>query len=75
MTLTPFDNELKKIECLIKEKKHAASDANLQSKTYEHDMQALTKEKAATADFVVNLEKRYVLLLYAIFYLILLIMF
>ena len=59
---------------MIKEKQ-AASDADLRLEEYEHDMQALTKEKAATADFVVNLEKRYVLLLYAIFYLILLIMF
>jgi hypothetical protein len=40
------------------EKKQAVSDADLQLKKYERDMQAL-KEKTATVNFVANLEKQY----------------
>jgi septal ring factor EnvC (AmiA/AmiB activator) len=58
-TLTRFDNELKELERVIKEKKQAVSDADLQLKKYEHDMQALTKEKTAAVNFVANLEKQY----------------
>jgi structural maintenance of chromosome 2 len=40
------------------EKKKAVSDADLQLKKYERDMQAL-KEKTAVVNFVANLEKQY----------------
>jgi structural maintenance of chromosome 2 len=62
---------------VVKEKKQAVSDADLQLKKYEHDMQALTKEKTAAVNFVANLEKQYdwipdesayVLLLYSVIY-------
>lgn len=58
-TLTRFDNELKELERVIKEKKQAVSDADLQLKKYEHDLQTLTKEKTAATNFVTNLEKQY----------------
>ena len=58
---------------MIKGKKQAVSDADLQLKKYEHDTQALTKEKTAAVDFValqydwVLEERAYVLLLYSVF--------
>lgn len=44
---------------VIKEKKKAAVDAELELKKLEHDMQTLAKEKAAAAHLVDNLEKQY----------------
>lgn len=58
-TLTRFDNELKELERVIKNKKQCVSDADLGLKKTEHELQSLGKEKAAAANFVVNLEKQY----------------
>ena len=58
-TLTRFDNELKELDRVIKAKKQTISDADLQLKKFEHDMQALAKEKTAATNFVANLEKQY----------------
>ncbi|KAH8113153.1 condensin complex subunit SMC2 [Phellopilus nigrolimitatus] len=58
-TLTRFDNELKELESVIKDKKQAISDADLQLKKLEHDLQALTKDKTSAQNFVANLEKMY----------------
>jgi structural maintenance of chromosome 2 len=44
---------------VIKNKKQAVSDAELQLKKFEHDMQTLAKEKTAATNFVANLEKQY----------------
>jgi structural maintenance of chromosome 2 len=43
---------------MIKEKKQAVSDADLQLKKCELDVQALTKDKMAAVDFAANLEKQ-----------------
>jgi structural maintenance of chromosome 2 len=40
-------------------KKQAVADADLQLKKLEHDLQTLNKEKAASSNFVSNLEKQY----------------
>ncbi|OBZ73328.1 Structural maintenance of chromosomes protein 2 [Grifola frondosa] len=58
-TLTRFDNELKELERVIKEKKQAVSDAELQQKKLEHDLSTLGKEKTSSENFVSNLEKQY----------------
>jgi hypothetical protein len=52
VTLTSFDNEFKELQRVIKEKKQAVSDADLQLKKYEHDMQALAKEKTAAVNLL-----------------------
>lgn len=57
--MSRFDNELKELERVIKEKKQATSDADLQLKKLEHDLQALAKEKTAATNFITNLEKQY----------------
>jgi len=57
--LTRFDNELKELERVVKEKKQAISDADLQVKKLEHDIQNLAKEKTAATNFVANLERQY----------------
>lgn len=44
---------------MIKGKKQAVSDAELQLKKLEHDVQTLVKEKTAATNFVANLEKQY----------------
>jgi structural maintenance of chromosome 2 len=58
-TLTRFDAELKDLEHVIKEKKQAVSDAELHLKKIEHDVQALAKDKAASANFVSGLERQF----------------
>ncbi|THG98165.1 hypothetical protein EW026_g3966 [Hermanssonia centrifuga] len=58
-TLTRFDNELKELEGVIKAKKQAISDADLEIKKLEHDVQTLHKERTTAANFVTNLEKQY----------------
>lgn len=58
-TLTRFDNELKELEETIKDKKQANSDAELQLKKLEHELQALGKDKTTAANFVANLEKQF----------------
>jgi structural maintenance of chromosome 2 len=44
-TLTRFDNELKELERVIKEKKQAMADADLELTKLQHDIQVLAKEK------------------------------
>ncbi|TDL23473.1 condensin complex subunit SMC2 [Rickenella mellea] len=56
-TLTRFDNELKDLEAVIKDKKQAISDSELHLKKLEHDLQSLAKDKTAAQNFVTNLEK------------------
>ncbi|GBE85556.1 Structural maintenance of chromosomes protein [Sparassis crispa] len=58
-TLTGFDNELKELGLVIKEKKQAISDADLEIKKLEHDVQTLAKEKSQANNLVANLEKQY----------------
>ncbi|KAF8059920.1 condensin complex subunit SMC2 [Lyophyllum atratum] len=58
-TLTRFDSELKELASVIKEKKQVVSQADLDTKSLEHAVQALNKEKAAASNFVANLEKQY----------------
>jgi structural maintenance of chromosome 2 len=58
-TLTRFDNELKDLANVIKEKKQAASQADLNLKSLEHAIQVLGKEKTTAIHFVANLEKMY----------------
>ena len=58
-TLTRFDNELKDLDAVIKEKKQAISDGDLQLKRLDHDVQALSKDKTAAQNFVANHEKAY----------------
>ncbi|KAG6829207.1 hypothetical protein H0H92_005336 [Tricholoma furcatifolium] len=56
-TLSRFDNELKELANVIKEKKQANSEAELQIKSLEHSVQTLGKEKTTAANHVTNLEK------------------
>ena len=58
-TLTRFDNELKDLEGTIKAKKAAISDAELQLKQLEHDIQQLGKDRTSALHAVENLEKQY----------------
>ncbi|GLB42839.1 putative condensin complex subunit SMC2 [Lyophyllum shimeji] len=58
-TLTRFDTELKALASVIKEKKQAVSQADLDIKSSEHAVQVLNKEKTAAANLVANLEKQY----------------
>jgi structural maintenance of chromosome 2 len=56
-TLSRFDNELKDLANVIKEKKHAVSQADLNLKSLEHAIQVLGKEKTTAIHTVANLEK------------------
>ena len=58
-TLSRFDNELKELANVIKEKKQAVSQAELDIKSHEHAVQVLSKEKATAVNTVANLEKRH----------------
>ncbi|KAI0919976.1 hypothetical protein AcV5_001907 [Taiwanofungus camphoratus] len=58
-TLTRFDNELEELSRTVKEKKQAVSEADLQMKKLEHDIQTLNKERTTATNFVANLEKQY----------------
>jgi structural maintenance of chromosome 2 len=57
--LTRFDDELNELDHAIKQKKQAVSDADLQLKKLEHDVQNLTKDKTAATNLVVNLENQH----------------
>lgn len=59
VTLTRFDNELKKLDDAIKVRKQGISDAELNVKRLEHEISALEKDKVAQAGFQTNLEKQY----------------
>ncbi|KAI0337135.1 condensin complex subunit SMC2 [Trametopsis cervina] len=58
-TLAGFDNELKDLEKVIKEKKHAVAEAELELKKIEHDVQSLGKERTAAANHAIGLEKQF----------------
>ncbi|KAI9507224.1 condensin complex subunit SMC2 [Russula earlei] len=58
-TLTRFDTELRELDEVIKARKQAAADAEVAIKKFEHDLQALTKEKAGHVTAATNLEKQY----------------
>lgn len=58
-TLTRFENELKELEGVIKEKKSAAREAALKFDALEHDIQTHIKEKAAATNSVAHLEKKH----------------
>jgi structural maintenance of chromosome 2 len=45
------------LEQVIKDKKNAAAEADLQLKKLDHDMQNLKKDRTASATKVVELEK------------------
>jgi structural maintenance of chromosome 2 len=45
------------LEQVIKDKKNAAADADLQLKKLDHDMQSLRKDRSASASKVHDLEK------------------
>jgi structural maintenance of chromosome 2 len=50
---------LKSLANVIKEKKHAVSQADLNIKEADHALQGLEKEKVGAVNFVMNLEKQY----------------
>ena len=56
-TLTRFDNELKDLEVVIKNKKQAISDADLALNKLDHEVQALVRERTTTKNQVATLEK------------------
>ncbi|KAG6841176.1 hypothetical protein C0991_001101 [Blastosporella zonata] len=56
-TLSRFDNELKELANVIKEKKQIVIQAEIDVKGIEHGIQALAKDKAAAVNAVANLEK------------------
>ncbi|KAG6836670.1 hypothetical protein H0H93_005088 [Arthromyces matolae] len=58
-TLSRFDNELKALASVIKDKKQFVQQAELDVKGKEHAVQALNKEKVAAANQMTNLEKQY----------------
>jgi structural maintenance of chromosome 2 len=58
-TLTRFDTELRELDEVIKAKKQAASDAEVEIKKLDHEVQALAKEKAGHVTAATNLEKQY----------------
>ena len=58
-TLTQFDNELKELDDAIKVQKKGISDAELNAKRLEHEINALEKDKIAQVGNMANLEKQY----------------
>lgn len=58
-TLTRFDDELKELDRVIKEKKEAVSNEERLLGTLESDIKQLNREKATNANFLTNLEKQY----------------
>jgi structural maintenance of chromosome 2 len=58
-TLTRFDNELKELERVVKDKKDAVFNADLSLTKLDHDKQALTKEATTVSNFVANLERQH----------------
>lgn len=57
--MTRFDTELRELDEVIKAKKQAATDSDVEIKKLEHEMQALAKEKAGHVTAATNLEKQY----------------
>lgn len=58
-TLTRFDNELKELERVVKDKKEAVHNAKLALQKLEQDVQVLMKEATTVSNFVENLEKQH----------------
>ncbi|PFH49539.1 hypothetical protein AMATHDRAFT_147478 [Amanita thiersii Skay4041] len=58
-TLSRFDTELKALEKVIKEKKAAVSQTELDIQKLDHAIQVLGKERTAATHTVANLEKQY----------------
>ena len=58
-TLTRFDNELKELDRVIKDKKKAFDDAEVELNQLQHDIQILGKERTAAANMMANLEKQH----------------
>ncbi|KAI0086823.1 condensin complex subunit SMC2 [Irpex rosettiformis] len=58
-TLAGFDNEIKELEKVIKAKKQQVSDAELELKKIEHDIQTLGKERTAATNSAQGLEKQF----------------
>ena len=56
-TLTRFDNELKELETVIKEKKAASKQNELDLQNLDHTIQNLAKEKTAALNVVAGLQK------------------
>jgi structural maintenance of chromosome 2 len=57
--LTRFDTELRGLDEVIKAKKQSASRAEVAIKNFDHEVQALAKEKAGHVTAATNLEKQY----------------
>lgn len=57
--LSHFDEELKSLDRTMKEKKQATIDAEIALQKFEHDVQAITKEKASAINNAANLVKQY----------------
>lgn len=57
-TLTRFDNELKELANVIKEKKHAVSQAELDVKGLDHEVQVLSKDRTTAVNHAANLERQ-----------------
>ena len=57
--MSRFDDELKALDRVIKEKRAAASQADLEIQRLDHAIQALGKERTASMNSVANLEKQY----------------
>ncbi|KAI0749775.1 RecF/RecN/SMC [Daedaleopsis nitida] len=58
-TLNRYDEELKSLHRVVREKKQAISDTELQITKREHEVSNLGKEKTAAENAVANLEKQY----------------
>ncbi|KAG6919710.1 hypothetical protein DXG01_002656 [Tephrocybe rancida] len=56
-TLSRFDNEIKELANVIKEKKGVISQAELDNNGHTHAVQTLGKDMTTAANFVANLEK------------------
>lgn len=57
--MSRYDEELKSLDRVIKEKKQAISDADLTMTKLDHDLTSLNKEKTAAENFAANLEKQF----------------
>ena len=58
-TLSRYDEEIKSLDRVIKEKKQSISEAELKLTQLEHDIGSLKKERTTAEHFAGNLEKQY----------------
>lgn len=56
-TLSRFDNELKELERVIKEKKNAVAQSDLKLQDIAHNLTVLSKEKVTYQNRLEHLEK------------------